>query len=116
MRPLSNKNLNKIVHHLCQDFFPKISNIPRASFGVIEEEEGKTDGEYESSENRIIIDRSLACHPDLTILVVMHELAHAELCVGDTVYTGHDPLFDHGQRFGAIIVRLFEAGAYDNLL
>lgn len=57
---------------------------------------------------RLEIDDSLRNHPCLTNIVILHEMAHLKL--------GPSYLEDHGMLYGAEIVRLFNAGAYEGLL
>ena len=113
MKSLSNRDLKKICHRFCHDWFLNIPVVPSIRFGKNEENE---EGTYCRGDNEIIIDYTLARHPDLACIVVLHELAHCSLGVGDTEYKGIPPFFDHGPRFQAELVRLFLAGAYDQLL
>lgn len=71
------------------------------------------DGLY-SSEFGIEIKKNLNSHPDLVMIVLLHEMVHAYLgAVGHVGYS-HDK--GHGGRFHVEIDKLFQKGAYEGLL
>ena len=56
----------------------------------------------------ITIHRNFRSHPIMVAIILLHEMVHVKLGLG---YKN-----SHGIRFGAEIVNLFLAGAYDDLL
>lgn len=77
-------------------------------------EDIRPDGMYSVITKEIVIDSKLRQHFSLVCIVLLHEMAHANLdCLG---YRGYLEDGGHGMVYQAELARLFQAGAYDGLL
>lgn len=74
----------------------------------------RVDGLHNDETREILIHENLRYHQDATSVTLLHEMAHAEL--GLEGYIGHPGDGCHGLRFQARIAKLFEQGAYDDIL
>ncbi len=72
------------------------------------------DGMYHIGSKQITIDSKLRQHLSLILIVLLHEMAHADLDLRG--YRGHQEDGGHGMMYQAELVRLFQAGAYDGIL
>lgn len=75
-------------------------------------EKSQDDGFHIPSVKKISINADLRRHPDLALLVLLHEMAHASL----PEYRGAEDQNTHGMLFQAKLVELFNKGAYDGIL
>ena len=93
-------------------FDDKLNSNTKTTFGKTKK---RIDGYCHLSENRIVINENLRQHDVLTLICLLHEMAHIKL--GSTYVGG---IFfedaDHGMLYQAELVRLIHAGAYDGLL
>lgn len=102
---LTNKDLLKLFRRINLKYFrnaisePKIEFRPLAKLGV--------DGMAKMLTNELYIDSDLKDHPCLAEGVLIHEMIHLLL--------GPDYLVPHGERFAAEKVRLWNAGAFEDI-
>lgn len=112
MRSKPNAWLKNLFDEINTKFFN--DRIPRSTtvtFARIKED-GLTS--YSGGVSTIKISRDLIRHPDLSIIILLHEMNHAALHVSG--YTGYDHLKGHSTLFHAGIDRLYRQGAYETLL
>lgn len=110
---MTDKELQTVYRRLNKRFFDNRIQLRAKyiSFGDAEDCDG-ADGIELGDE--IFIHESLRVHPDLAILVLLHEMVHADL--RQDGYVGYEHDAGHGVRFKGGIDRLYRAGAYDDLL
>lgn len=72
----------------------------------------RIDGMHRPSTLEILIDQDFARHEDACTITLIHEMAHADL----HGYLGYVSEHQHGMRYQAKLVELFNLGAYDGLL
>ena len=68
-------------------------------------------GRLETQRNTIVINSSLARWPKLRRIVILHELIHHKL-----LETGGDADIQEGTRFQREVTRLWELGAYKDMM
>src|SRR4029077_12551404 len=108
----TNKGLRAIFDLINEKFFEgKIPSSTIVRFAKILDD-GRC---LHSDPQQILINRGLRYFPDLSIIVLIHEMAHAYLHTQG--YVGWD-LADKGHqlRFFSEIDRLYRAGCYEGLL
>jgi len=110
---MTNKELQAAFKRLNKRFFDNRIQLPSTAvqFGDIEDCDG-ADGIELGDE--IFIHNDFKRHPDMAILVLMHEMVHADL--RQDGYIGYENDAGHGVRFKGGIDRLYRAGAFDDLL
>ena len=105
---MTNKDLQREYRRLNERFFGgqlpmdatvKFSDMDRSDLGLCS---GET----------IEISNAIKNIDNFVYVVLLHEMAHLSL----PEYAGYPSEGGHGMRFQAELVRLFNAGAYDNLL
>jgi len=107
-RVLTNKDLREQFLIFNNKFFGgRISTSYKVRFAEIED-----DGQELSDAREIRINAHLRWHPDLMCVVLLHEMAHADL----PEYVGYKHDEGHGMRFQAKLDELYRLGAYDGLL
>lgn len=106
---VSLKQLKIFYDELNERFFN--NDLPKRA--TVKFSDMEEDGLCTCSEKLIEIHKDLQRHPDLMIVVLLHEMGHLKL---SDDYVGMPTTASHGMRFQAELVRLFKAGAYDNVL
>lgn len=104
-----NKELQKAFDYYNERFFESRLNGWRVRFGDIDD---KDEGECVRSEQLITINNQFRDCLDIASIIMLHEMAHADL----PDYIGVDPDEEHGMMHMAKIAELIRRGAYDNLL
>lgn len=109
MARITNKNLQSFFKLYNEKFFEdQIDSRYTVKFQEIED-----DGLHIPGTKEIIINADLRRHPDMAVLVLFHEMAHASL----PEYIGHScDQGAHGMLFQARLAELFKKGAYDGIL
>jgi len=76
----------------------------------------RNDGEHIPTTKTILINSDFKKHGDMAFIVVLHEMAHADLhgYIGYEDKTGRGN--GHGMRYQAKLDELYKLGAYDGLL
>ena len=105
---MNNKQLKKIFNKFNERFFAgRIPNL------VVKFSDIKLDGLYRYT-GQILINRGLTKHPALVMIILLHEMAHANL--KELGYIGHEEDGGHHTIFFAELDRLYKVGAYEGLL
>jgi hypothetical protein len=73
-----------------------------------------SDGHYKIDEKELVIDEALIDHQNLVLIVLLHEMVHADLY--QTGYLGYEEDGGHHVRFYAGLDKLYQQGAYEPLL
>ena len=104
---MTDKNLKSTFDYLNDRFFN--GDIPELGlkFKNIRE-----DGRYGRGE--IIINSDLKTHPDITMIILLHEMNHAYMDAMGNIGYEHDG--GHNTAFYVGLDRLYRLGAYDDLL
>ena len=104
-RILTNKDLQREYRRINKAYFD--DKLPRNMKVRFDngELEAEIYGEYFDSEKEILINDGLQTVPDYAFIVLMHEMAHANV-----------PENGHGLQFSAVLNMLWQKGAYDDLL
>lgn len=122
-RPLNDdKWLEKSFRKLNHQFFNnEIPGSLRVAFvkdcGVWSENNknfSRCEAYFDAMRDAIFVDDLLKGFPNLVMLDLIHEMAHAKLFFQG--YRGYPSDEGHGTQFQAEIVRLIRIGAYDGLL
>lgn len=71
-------------------------------------------GAYFRDEKKILLDSDLRKFPNLSCVILLHEMAHAHLELQD--YSGYPMDAGHGMRFQVELDRIYREGGYDGLL
>jgi len=109
MKNTTDKRLQREFNKLNERFFD--SHLTHIS---VRFEDIKPDGMYSVVTKEVVIDSKLRQHFSLVCIVLLHEMAHANLdCLG---YRGYPEDGGHGMLYQAELARLFQAGCYDGLL
>jgi predicted metal-dependent hydrolase len=114
MKKFTNKELQKTFRRFNKDFFQKRIRIRSRHVRFGNKKQCCNAEGICSKKNFIYINEELKKHPDLSFIILLHEMAHAVLFEDGYVGYGFDG--GHGQRFYAELHRLYLAGAYENLL
>ena len=109
---LSNKDLKLAFLVMNEKFFG--CRIPEKS--VVEFKKIKEDGicQYNGGHIQIRISEDFKKHGDAGMVVLLHEMVHADLKLSG--YTGYDHFEGHGPLFFAALDRLYRAGAYEGII
>lgn len=100
---LTNKDLQSAYRRYNKAYFD--DELPKDMCVEFSDDlDADTYGEQENG--NILLSNDLRMVPDFAYIVLLHEMAHAK--VPDNR--------NHGFQFGAIVTRLFQMGAYDQLL
>jgi hypothetical protein len=120
---ITNKTLRKTFDRLNQRYFGgALKDPPTLKFEDLSEDEGEGKQEYGAEGtcdiDGIRIEETLRIHPDLMILILMHEMVHWKLRDWEV---GTMPSLEiitggHGPAFKQEIYRLWNSGAYEGLL
>jgi predicted SprT family Zn-dependent metalloprotease len=106
---MTNKTLQQTFHYLNERFFDgRIPDDYKVYFKKMRED----DGLHYQGPREIAINADFKSHPDVATLVLLHELAHADL----PDYIGQKSEEHHGMQFQAKIWDLIKKGAYEGLL
>jgi len=108
---MTDKQLQKEFHLLNEQFFDDKLPWINVDFG------GNlpgTDGHFDMTRNEIHLSPGLRNFPNLLLIVLLHEMAHANMA--HRGYRGYPGDGGHGGLFQVELDRLYKAGAYDNLL
>ena len=73
-----------------------------------------SDGHYKIEEKELVIDEALIDHQNLTLIVLLHEMVHADLY--QQGYLGYEEDGGHHIRFYSGLDKLYQQGAYEPLL
>jgi hypothetical protein len=111
MRKMTDKQLQKEFHMLNEQFFDDKLPWINVCFGG---NRPGTDGHFDMSRNEIHLSLGLRNFPNLSIIVLLHEMAHASMARQG--YRGYPGDGGHGGLFQVELDRLYKAGAYDGLL
>ena len=109
MKKFTNKELQKAFRRFNKDFFQKRIRIRSRHVRFGNKKQCCNAEGICSKKNFIYINEELKKHPDLSFIVLLHEMAHAVLFEDGYVGYGFDG--GHGQRFYAELHRLYLAGA-----
>jgi len=110
---LSNKDLQSFYKIINKRFYNNA--LPAdivVRFDDADEMEDHDEGEYIEADKQILIHKDFRRHPDVAMMVLVHETAHVAL----PEYVGWTDKDEHGHRFEALIGELYRKGAYDGLL
>jgi hypothetical protein len=111
MKPLTDRWLKKTYDSINRDCFDGCLARPAVlRFAKLGNHDEGVCRFFDDGTIHIYIDRFLQKHPNLAEMILIHEMAHQRLGSAYTRSGGH------GMRFQAELVRLFETGAYDELL
>jgi SprT-like family protein len=110
MKKTTDKQLQKEFDELNERFFDYRLTAIKIGFKKMI----KTDGAFNCIDKEIKINDGLRNFPVLTSIVLLHEMAHADLDLRG--YKGYQSDGGHGMVYQAELDRLYKAGAYDGLL
>ena len=99
--------------HLNKHFFEDKINLYRVAF-TNKRNIDHADGAYFPTRKWILIDVGLRNFPRIVQVVLIHEMAHANLDLQG--YKGYPGDGGHGDRFHVEIDRLYKLGIYDGFL
>jgi hypothetical protein len=111
MRKMTDKQLQNEFFMLNERFFDDKLPYIEVRFGG---NHPGTDGHFDMSKNEIHLSVGLRNFPNLLMIVLIHEMAHASMAIQG--YRGYPGDGGHGGLFQVELDRLYKAGAYDSIL
>ncbi len=111
MRKMTNKQLQHEFFLLNDLFFDNKLPYIEVCFGGNMK---GTDGHFNLKRKEIRLSKQLRSLPSLLNVVLLHEMAHANLMLQN--YRGYPCDGGHGMLFQVELDRLYRAGAYDGIL
>ena len=114
MKKMTTKELQKAYRKFNKEFFGSRIRIRSRHVQWGDRKQCQNAEGLCGRKNYIYINEELRTHPDLSFIILLHEMAHAVLF--ETGYVGYKFDGGHGQLFYAEVHRLYQAGAYEHLL